>query len=274
MVMILPFLNWLPVLCYLLSGGCYTGFLITRKPRLGRVATGILMAGLVVHFIALLQRASLIQSVPYKDLYGSMSLFAWELGLIYLVLEARHKQRSMSIFLLPIMIVLQMISIFFQTMPESSRWTKGSLFAFHVNVTMLAYSAFAISFIASTMYLIQHRALRNRRPGRWMSLLPPLNSLERVNVTSVVIGIGALFIGILTGAMWARQAWREEPQQWDAKITWSFLVLLIYSLYLFLQKRRGWRGQRSAWVAVGGFLIVLFSYTMVNLFFSRLHAFF
>jgi ABC-type transport system involved in cytochrome c biogenesis permease subunit len=90
----------------------------------------------------------------------------------------------------------------------------------------------------------------------------------------VIIGISALVIGILTGAVWARQAWRQESHLWDAKVTWSFLVLLIYSLFIFLQKRRGWRGQRSAWVAVGGFLVVLFSYTMVNLFFSELHAFF
>jgi ABC-type transport system involved in cytochrome c biogenesis permease subunit len=272
--MTLPLLNWLTAVCYLISGGCYAGFLLTRKPRLGHAATGLLLIGLVVHLIALLERAAYIQSVPYRDLYGSMSLFAWELGFIYLILEVRHRQWSMSIFLLPIMIVLQVISIYFQAVPEPSRWARGPLFAFHVNITMFAYSAFAISFIASTMYLIQHRGLRNRRPGRWLSLLPPLNSLERVNLTSVFIGVSALIIGMVTGALWARQAWREEPQHWDAKITWSFLVLLIYSLYLFLQKRRGWRGQRSAWVAVGGFLVVLFSYTMVNLFFSKLHAFF
>jgi ABC-type transport system involved in cytochrome c biogenesis permease subunit len=272
--MTLLLLNWSSIACYLVSGGCYAGFLTTRKPGLGRVATGVLMLGLTIHFITLFQRASLIQSVPYKDLYGSMSLFAWELGFIYLILEARHQQRAMSVFLLPIVIVLQVVATLFHAVPEPSRWTKGSLFAFHVNITMFAYSAFAISFIASTMYLIQHRGLRNHRPGRWSSLLPPLNSLERVNLTSVFVGVCALFIGILTGAAWARQAWREEPHFWDAKITWSFLVLLVYTLYLFLQKRRGWRGQRSAWVAVGGFLVVLFSYTMVNLFFSKLHTFF
>ncbi len=272
--MTLPALNWLSVLAYSVSGGCYAGFLFTRKPRFGFVATGLLMIGLMIHFVALFERASILQSVPYKDLYGSMSLFAWELGFIYLFLEMRRRQRSMSIFLLPIVIALQVVSISLQSTPEPSHWTKGTLFAFHVNVMMLAYSAFAISFIASTMYLIQYRGLRSRRPGRWLSLLPPLNSLERVTLTSVFLGVSALTVGIGMGAWWARQAWREEPHQWDAKITWSFLVLLIYSLYLILQKRRGWRGQRSAWVAVGGFLVVLFSYTMVNLFFSKLHAFF
>jgi len=272
--MTLSLLNWLSILSYLVSGGCYTGFLITRKPALGRAATGLLLFGLAVHFIALFERASLIQSVPYNDLYGSMSLFAWELGFIYLVLEVRHKQRTMSVFLLPIVLVLQAISTLVQKMPDPSRWTKGWLFAFHVNLNMFAYSAFAVSFIASTMYLIQHWQLRARRPGRWLSLLPSLDLLERVNLTSVAIGVGALVIGILTGAVWARQAWREESHLWDAKITWTLLILLIYSLYIFLQKRKGWRGQRSAWVAVGGFLVVLFSYTMVNLFFSRLHTFF
>ncbi len=267
--------NWMSVLCYLVSGSGYVGFLTLRKPHLGRMATGFLALGLVIHFIALMRRAALIGSVPYGDLYGSISLFAWDLGLIYLGLELYLRQKSMSIFLLPIVIVLQAAFALFQRVPtEIDPWVKGWLFALHVNISVLAYAAFAISFIASVAYLIQHWRLRTHRPGRWSSLLPSLDLLERVNLTSVILGVGALSAGILTGVAWARRAWSHASHRWDAKITWSLLVLVIYALYIILQKRRGWRGQRSAWVAVGGFLVVLFSYTMVNLFFSRLHAYF
>jgi ABC-type transport system involved in cytochrome c biogenesis permease subunit len=272
--MTLTFFNWGSVLCYLASVGCYAGLLIGRKPTLGKVATGLLLLGLGVHFVALFQRAAVTGNVPYSNLDGSASLFAWMMALVYIGLEARHKQKAMSLFLVPIVIVLQVIStVFFQTTPaETNPLTRGWLFAFHVNVNMFAYSAFTISFIASAMYLIQYWQLRARRPGRWLSLLPSLDLLERVNLTSVVTGVSALFVGIMTGAVWAQTAWGGRLL--DAKIIVSLLALLIYSLYILLQKRKGWRGPRSAWVAVGGFAIVLMSYTVVNLFFSRLHAFF
>ncbi len=273
--MTLAILSWASILCYLICLGCYGMDLIRRKPVLGKAATALLVLGLGVHFLALEHRASLTGSVPYNDLYGSMSLFAWMVALVYLVLELRHKQKAMSLFLVPIVILLQVIATQIQKNPTASGpGVKGWLFAFHVNVTMFAYSAYVVSFIASTMYLIQHVRLRARRSGRWFSLLPSLDLLERVNLTSVTIGVVALFIGILSGAVWARTAWHDKPQLWDAKITWSLLTVLVYSVYIFVQKRKGWRGPRSALIAVGGFLVVIFSYTVVNLFFSRLHTFF
>ena len=94
-----------------------------------------------------------------------------------------------------------------------------------------------------------------------------------MNRTSVKVGITGLSLGIFSGLIWAQRAWRDTPA-WDAKLTWSLLTLAMYLLYIFLQQRRGWVGERSAWIAVGGFLLVVFSYSIVNLFLSRSHTFF
>ena len=48
---------------------------------LGRMATFLLAGGIVMHYFALLERSRWIHTVPYNDLYGSMSLFAWLLGI-------------------------------------------------------------------------------------------------------------------------------------------------------------------------------------------------
>ena len=57
--------------------------------------------GLVTHYFALLERSKGLHTVPYHDLYGSMSLFGWLLALTYLVLEFYHRQRSVGAFVLP-----------------------------------------------------------------------------------------------------------------------------------------------------------------------------
>ena len=65
---------------YAASFFCYARFLYTNDRRIGRVATLCLALGIVLQYSALMERSRWIHSVPYDDLYGSMSLFAWLLG--------------------------------------------------------------------------------------------------------------------------------------------------------------------------------------------------
>src|SRR5256885_10833123 len=82
---------------YLLSFGCYMRFLNTGRELIGRLGTLFLALGLVAHDFALLERSRGLHTVPYHDLYGSMSLFGWLLALTYLGLELDHRQRSVEI---------------------------------------------------------------------------------------------------------------------------------------------------------------------------------
>src|ERR1700694_2277714 len=91
----------LTALAYLLSFGLYVRFLNTGKEITGRLGTLFLGLGLVAHYFALLERSRGLHTVPYHDLYGSMSLFGWLLALTYLGLELFHRQRSVGAFVLP-----------------------------------------------------------------------------------------------------------------------------------------------------------------------------
>ena len=84
---------------------CYLRFLSTGKEIAGRLATLLLALGLVAHYFALLERSRGLHTVPYHDLYGSMSLFGWLLALTYLGLELYHRQRSVGAFVLPFILV-------------------------------------------------------------------------------------------------------------------------------------------------------------------------
>ena len=59
-------------------------------------ATSCLVVGLGLHYLALLARSRLIHAVPYDDLFGSLSLFAWLLAATYLCLEAIHRRRAVG----------------------------------------------------------------------------------------------------------------------------------------------------------------------------------
>src|ERR1700758_3883923 len=87
------------------SLGLYLRFLVTGKDLLGRLGTLSLGLGLVIHYFALLERSRGLHTVPYHDLYGSMSLFGWLLALTYLGLELYHRQRSVGALVLPFILI-------------------------------------------------------------------------------------------------------------------------------------------------------------------------
>src|ERR1700726_3990312 len=101
-------------------------------------ATSCLIAGLILHYLALLERSRLIHAVPYDDLFGSLSLFAWLLAATYLCLEAIHRRRSVGPFVLPIVIAVFLLAHGGEAKPISAPPAQGPLFAFHVTLNILA----------------------------------------------------------------------------------------------------------------------------------------
>lgn len=263
-------LGWLALLCYLGAELLAIVSLARSRDVWWRLTPVAIAAGLALHFADLMNRARELSSVPYRTLGGSVSLFGWMLGIAYLVLLARHRERAMSVFLIPMIVVATGTGLL---LPESAaavtQGTHGSLFALHVTLAMLAYAAFTFSFVLSILYLIQNRQIRRKRTGLLFARLPALEAIGRMNRTSVSIGLVVLTVSLLLGAVWADVVWSSLA---DPKVEWAAVTLLIYGFLLWMD-RRGWEGPRVAVLSILGFGVVLFSYTIVNLYFSRTHSF-
>lgn len=89
-----------------------------------------------------------------------------------------------------------------------------------------------------------------------------------------IISLGFLFltIGILSGAVWANEAWGSY-WSWDPKETWAFITWIIFAIYLHTQTNIKWKGTNSAIVAFIGFLIIWICYFGVNLLAIGLHSY-
>lgn len=109
------------------------------------------------------------------------------------------------------------------------------------------------------------------RPG-FAKRLPSLDVLDEVSYRGIAFGFPLLTIGIITGAIWADQAWGRW-WGWDPKETWSLITWLFYGAYLHTRFTMGWRGRHSAMIAVIGLIVVLFTYLGVNLFLAGLHSY-
>src|SRR2546429_4144428 len=135
----------LTALAYLFSFVLYVRFLGTGKKLTGRLGTLVLGLGLVSHYFALLERSRGLHTVPYEDLYGSMSLFGWLLAVTYLGLEIFHRHRSVGPFVLPFVLLLSLLASFAPAAAPAFPPAHRPLFALHVTLNILAYAAFALS---------------------------------------------------------------------------------------------------------------------------------
>jgi ABC-type uncharacterized transport system permease subunit len=264
------FLGIAALALYAAAEGFSIASLRKNSDALARATTLLLVSGLLCHFAALEVRARKIHSVPYRDLSDSMSFFAWMIAVTYVFLFFRHRERSTGPFLIPLVILFQAVSLLTRppTLPARKE-LSGSLFAFHVTTAILGYAALSLSFILALLYLVQNRQLRRRRTGLLFSRLPALDVLDRMEHTAVAVGVAALGVSITLGMVWARKNWGTV---WDAKLGATLLVLAVYAVALFASPL-GLKGKKTAFVSIFGFSLVLFSYTVVNLFVSKEHVF-
>jgi len=106
----------------------------------------------------------------------------------------------------------------------------------------------------------------------WLSTLPSLAKLDILTYRIVSVGLPLLTVGIITGAWWAKEAWGAY-WQWDPKETAALVSWTVYALYMHLHTRNSWRGVRSAWMSVLGFISIMFCYLGVNIWISGLHSY-
>lgn len=260
-------------LCYAAALGGYAGFLATSQRNLGRAASLLVVGGLVLHYLALLERSRWEHNVPYNDLYGSLSLFAWLLAFTYLVLEVIHRDRSVGALVMPVVLIVFALSESVTPAAPVALPARGPLLAFHITLNVLGYAAFALSFVLSLVYLIQNRLLRHHRFNRIVWRFPALEVLERMSRSSVAIGLVSLVFGVGFGLMWFN---RLQGTYWtgDPKEIITLVILAVYAGYLWLGRSSAWRGARASVLCVVNFLVVLFSYSVVNLYLSGFHRFF
>ncbi|MGS2776203.1 c-type cytochrome biogenesis protein CcsB [Robertmurraya sp. GLU-23] len=100
-----------------------------------------------------------------------------------------------------------------------------------------------------------------------------LDLVDEISYRSVLIGFPVFTLGGLIFAMiWAQIAWTRF-WGWDPKEVWALITWLFYAAFLHLRLSKGWHGEKSAWLAVIGFIIIMFNLVAVNLVIAGLHSY-
>lgn len=153
--------------------------------------------------------------------------------------------------------------------PEAPSWLKGINAARKLNT--LIWSILSGLVLYGIIRLIIRKPL-GQVVQRWMGGIDA-EDLDEISYRAIAIGFPIFALGALLFAMiWAHEAWGRF-WGWDPKETWALITFLFYTFYLHLRLSRGWQGLKSSWLAVIGFLVVMFTLVGVNLLIAGLHSY-
>ncbi len=226
----------------------------------------ILLAGFLLHTRSMFLRGLTLQRCPVNNLYEAMTFMTWTIVAVYLVLGIFERLRQLGAFAAPIILAIGVFAL----MPgldvpytDHPQFSNG-LVSLHAALTLLSYGAFGLSCVAAIMYLTVEHDLKFRKLRAVLSLLPPMDRLEKITNRLLWAGLilltaGLAFIPVLL---------KERPEAHvgeDPKLIWSALVWSLYVALLVLHGRFAQSGRRFAWGAIGTFAFVVLTFWGVNL---------
>ena len=228
-----------------------------NRPRWRHIAVPAALAGAFFHFVAFIETLVAAHRALPVDTHETLSLAGLLLAGGFLLLTARYRTVAFGVFLLPITVLCTLVPAF-KSGQETLAYPlirTGWLFL-HISLLMTAYAALFLSLVASVLYLIQERRLKQKRefPGR--TWLPPLATTDQIALKALLFGLPCMTAGLLIGSVVALQT--IGPSFFaDPKVLLSLAMWLAYMLMIFIRQHSGLRGRRAVYLSSLSFVLVL-----------------
>lgn len=244
-------------------------------PRYLRVAMSLTLLGWVLHVTGTILRGIAAGRVPWANLFEfSLTATAIIVG-VFLALQFWQDLRFLGAFVTGFVLLGLGIATtnFYVAVVPLPPALQSYWLVIHVFVASLGTAFFAVGAALSVVQLLQTRRAAGKAVGlRFLDTLPDADKLENLAYRVVVVGFVFWTFTLIAGAVWAFHAWGRY-WGWDTKEVWTFIIWTIFAGYIHARATRGWRGSRSAVLAIIGFSAVVFNFTIVNIFFKGLHAY-
>jgi len=275
-------LNTLPLILYAAAGVAYAIHFARRDPSVGRTATTLLLFGALVHTFVIGMQTMEVRHVPFANPSRAVSTFVWLLTLSYLYLELTTDERSMGVFILPVVVALQAIPAIYPGTEYVDPVLDSPWFWVHVSSLLFAYASFALAGMLGVTYMLQFKEIKKKHLGYFYTRLPSLQILDVMNSRAVTVGWLFLTIGVIVGVVWTAQARSLSPGSPnlqamsldDPKIFVAILTWAVYSFAVFARRTLGWTGRRAARLSALGFTFVMLNLLAINYFVTTSHTFY
>nr|YP_009394919.1 cytochrome c biogenesis protein ccs1 [Polysiphonia stricta]ARW63481.1 cytochrome c biogenesis protein ccs1 [Polysiphonia stricta] len=280
----------------------WSSLIINNNQKFNYLCTSVTILINIVLALVLIIRWVSNQYFPLSNLYESLIFLAWSITFIQIILETKTKSKLIGALSIPI--VLFIIAFMSISLPHDLKTAsplvpalRSNWLIMHVTVMLLSYATLIVGSLLSILFLIISRNKSVNIQGNSSNsskkvlfkyefdnnneLLNLTNNSRRINLIQAIdnlsyriIGFGfpLLTIGIISGAVWANDAWGTY-WSWDPKETWALITWIIFAIYLHSRLNSTTNSKRPAVIGSLGFIVIWICYLGVNFLGKGLHSY-
>ncbi len=238
---------------------------VFQKDTAIRLAWISFLAGFTALTAYLVIRGVIARRLPLSNQFEFATAFSWGIALLLLIVRLRSRADWISVAAMPMAFLVESYAALQpREITELMPALRSAWFGFHIGSAVLSYSAFILAGCIGFRYLLENR---KENPAEMK-----LRQMDFLSYRMIAAGFLLLTVTILTGAIWAEQAW-SAFWTWDPKEVWALITWIIYAVYLHLRLRGRRQGSKMAWFALIAVPVVLFTFAGVNTLMPGLHSY-
>ena len=235
-----------------------------KRDKLIKAAWYVFLAAAVLHTAFIVTRGVIAKRLPLSNQFEFANAFAWGVALMLIVMRPRLRTDWLSVVVMPAtLLVMTYAALQPMEIRDLMPALRSAWFGVHIGSAVISYSAFVIAGSVGLRFLIAAKKGADSRA---------LDQMDYISYRMVAFGFLFLTVVILSGAIWAEQAW-SSFWTWDPKEVWALITWIIYAVYLHLRLRRKRRGAVMAWFLVIAVPVVFFTFAGVNTLMRGMHTY-
>ncbi|MBC9873803.1 cytochrome c biogenesis protein CcsA [Macrococcoides bohemicum] len=263
------------LILYMISIACYFFDFVEKSRRLKRYGYLLLLSVFLLQSSSIILFIFIVGRIPIETINEGFYFFTWLIILISLILS-KVIRTEFSIFLMNLIGFVFMMIHTFQPLDLSTGTTvshmMNELLWIHVTLAIVSYVMFLIAALHAVLYLTQMHQLKQKKFNHKFFRIGDLESLSRFVQVFSIIGCVMLLISLILGIYWGITF--EGKSIWvDSKVLGSLLLLIGYSVYIFLHQKNKLMMHRLMDFNIVLFLLLLINYLIVSRF-SGFHQLF
>ena len=212
-----------------------------KKDKLLRASWLVFLAAFALHSVFLVARGIAAKRLPLSNQFEFANAFAWGVALMLILVRTRMKAEWLCVAGMPAaLLVMTYAALQPMEIHDLMPALRSAWFGVHIGSAVISYSAFVIAGVSGLRWLMTAKKGGSRHA---------LDQMDYLSYRMIALGFLFLTVVILSGAIWAEQAW-SSFWTWDPKEVWALITWIIYAVYLHLRLRSRRRGAFTAWYAV------------------------
>ena len=286
----------------------WVSVLFSQSKTISNIAKYSTITANGILFVDILSRWINAKYFPLSNLYESILFLCWALLFGQILIEKKTNSKLLGTINIPIVLLLNTFATL--TLPPEMQKIvplvpslQSNWLMMHVTMMMISYATLLLGSLLCLLYVVLDLKKVNKTPSlNSLSNLQYVRAEKGIELDSIninenldsntklttrisllntidfwsyrIIGLGFPFLslGIISGAVWANEAWGSY-WSWDPKETWALITWLVFAIYLHARLTKGLKGRESAIIGASGFFVIWVCYLGVNFLGQGLHSY-